>query len=1473
MAKVGSLEVDLIANIAQFTEQMKAAVAVSKESAQNISEAFTHVGEFLALAEGIKLATEGFEKLVDVTEEAESAQAKVRQVLISTGSSAGVTADDVNELADKMRILTGINQEAIVNVEAVLLRFNKMTKEALPGAVEATLNLAKAMGGDLDGAARQVGLILDNPTKAMTRMQREGIAVTQSQIDMVKAMQKSGDQAGATAEAFEVLNRSTGGVAAAARDTLGGALGALNSDFEELTKSVGLPGGFRDTIELADQAIEDLTKKVKEMNDPTTKAGQEYKKFTSDTSKGFDDLVNSTENWTNITIYDLQKIYQWQDSVNKGWSELGEGMKEGMEATIPGLKQLNDGIGGFGKGALDALGKFTNFNQEAENEVKRGLVPNYLADWFKPFNQALDDTEKRAKEKVASIHQTAASAKGIAPAQDGDAGDPKAEKALEKQEATLARILDNFKEGTKELQLQADGHKDLEAEMKAEDEISKLGLVSLKDKSTVLKEIQKLQADRAAAEKEIADQKENKSLDEILQSYKDLVSKAEQKNNADQTSVELAEAEAKIKKALVDTDAQALKTAQEIRDEATKLAAVNAANAAKAKDTESQKKAQEEVNDMKKKTQELQNQVDGQTQMNSLLADEQKIKDDPYMTSDEKQKYVDALTDEYNKQLQLNDALKDQAEQVSNIVNNHDSDKKKMDELTYAEQQGTITGQQWADAMNKVHDSAQKAGDTGQQLAGILGGGLEKAIQGGESLSKVLEDVGKQILQLAAKKLLLDPLEKGLGSLFDKITGTGQGQGGPKNLPQGGSYSPYQGYGYNQPGGGLAGGASNTPGYGVPGGAPVETDPNAYDLGPNFPDVTGGQMPQSQQAASSGGVLSALGTGVTDILKLFGWKGFAAGGDFNAGDTFVAGEEGPELITARSNGTVLNAGQTSSVFQGSQLNGFGQYTPGLVASQTLPQYLEQEVNRIMLAGNGKKIASLAQALPPDSPYKAELDQESQWGYNPQRSDGQAYNADGAAEWVLNPGGEYNQVAQAAQLAGVTMPSDLVTALKSIDASYAAATGNGSFNYGSSGGGDGGTNFGDGTGGGDAGGGGYSVGGQGGNMDAPGQGFGELFGEGPGGSAFPDYRGGTGGGGVWQAPPADPTSSPSDPFGGGGTGDPDYDAAVQKLNKMLADLKNPAQAQDHSSGWMPDGDWGDDNSPTASSGPYTGPLNTEPLNQEPGGGAPPTVINGTNYYPNPTGGPSVDPSSLTPEQLGMGNPLQGSASQDDQSSNAASPTHLYAAAGGVWDGSGQQLAEFNVKGDHTSDVPALGQGIGKYSVNPVYGVPVGEPVSSPSLSTSLNNDIFSQDNMGTGDKSAQDPRYAKFSQQSQIDNSGITDGIIQSLLGAPKKGQGGPVKAGEIYNTSELGVGEFFKPNSDGHIIPADKAAGLGQETHVHVNVSHPGVSPSDVAITKHGNDTYVDIRKLVQSEIVNNGGAGKAIQQTFGLNRQASKRS
>ena len=239
----------------------------TKKGIDKAENSFRKLGKTIAplVAAGFGIAA--VKAVTDAYIRQENAIAQLDARLRSTGNTVGFTSKQLQNFASQLQGVTKFGDEAIIEMQSLLLTFTKIGGETFPQATEAILNVSTAMGQDLQTAAIQVGKALNDPVAGIGALSRSGIQFTDVQKDMIKEMVALGDTAGAQTIILKELETQFGGAARAAKDTLGGALQSAENDIGDLAESIG--GILAPTIaELADVASF-AARALREMIDPT----------------------------------------------------------------------------------------------------------------------------------------------------------------------------------------------------------------------------------------------------------------------------------------------------------------------------------------------------------------------------------------------------------------------------------------------------------------------------------------------------------------------------------------------------------------------------------------------------------------------------------------------------------------------------------------------------------------------------------------------------------------------------------------------------------------------------------------------------------------------------------------------------------------------------------------------------------------------------------------------------------------------------------------------------------------------------------------------------------------------------------------------------------------------------------------------------------------------------------------------------
>jgi hypothetical protein len=156
--------------------------------------------------------------------EANKLMATTEQLIKTTGGAAGMSAEQVADLASSLSAAAGkslFGDDQIQGAENVLIKFKEL-KGIVPDVTRLSVDMAQALGGEPAAAAEGLARAFAKPEEAAGRLAKMGVILTDQQQDQIKAMVAAGDTAGAQAVLMEQLNGVYGGQAEAAAKADGG---------------------------------------------------------------------------------------------------------------------------------------------------------------------------------------------------------------------------------------------------------------------------------------------------------------------------------------------------------------------------------------------------------------------------------------------------------------------------------------------------------------------------------------------------------------------------------------------------------------------------------------------------------------------------------------------------------------------------------------------------------------------------------------------------------------------------------------------------------------------------------------------------------------------------------------------------------------------------------------------------------------------------------------------------------------------------------------------------------------------------------------------------------------------------------------------------------------------------------------------------------------------------------------------------
>jgi hypothetical protein len=194
----------------------------------------THLAKIAVGYAGVNALVTAIGAIARATIESEAAAAKLDAKLRALGDSASATRGQILDMAQHLQGLSTFDDEAITEAATALLNFTRIDTSQFGRALKDSLDLAAASGDDLSSVVEKVGKALNDPVGSMKSLKAAGIALDETQKALIKSLTEAGRNAEAQQVILAELERRYAGAAAAARNTLGGALQGLKNDFENV---------------------------------------------------------------------------------------------------------------------------------------------------------------------------------------------------------------------------------------------------------------------------------------------------------------------------------------------------------------------------------------------------------------------------------------------------------------------------------------------------------------------------------------------------------------------------------------------------------------------------------------------------------------------------------------------------------------------------------------------------------------------------------------------------------------------------------------------------------------------------------------------------------------------------------------------------------------------------------------------------------------------------------------------------------------------------------------------------------------------------------------------------------------------------------------------------------------------------------------------------------------------------------------
>lgn len=373
-------------------------------------------------------------QLIDSYSMQEQAQTRLATTLQATNNAIGMSASELYELASSFQDVSTYGDKAIMEVEKLFVASGRISKQALPKAIEATLDMASAMGEDLNSAAKRLAKTLADPKSNLDALKDANIQLTEAQKNEIKRLQEANNLYGAQSLILQSVANQYGGVAKAIADTDSGKLTQIENVWGDIKEGLGetLLDSISPALETLYDKLKSISDWIKEMN--KEREIKETGKKINQGDWGGKKVSDLSEEEIRATL-DYNPYYGWLVQ----YRALQNSWPEGGEPDFEGTRKRGIEFGAFTErdiATVEELEKRLKELTDARAKVNRDIGR---------ISDSANSYEALAYEKSLLMGSLDSGTQGSVTIADRNAAEDKtAEEALRAQEETTRSAVEEY---------------------------------------------------------------------------------------------------------------------------------------------------------------------------------------------------------------------------------------------------------------------------------------------------------------------------------------------------------------------------------------------------------------------------------------------------------------------------------------------------------------------------------------------------------------------------------------------------------------------------------------------------------------------------------------------------------------------------------------------------------------------------------------------------------------------------------------------------------------------------------------------------------------------------------------------------------------------------------------------------------------------------------------------------------------------
>ena len=202
----------------------------------------------------------------------ERVSSRLGVVWSNVGAATGMAASELEAYADAIEQTTYFEAEAVKEAALLLAATESLTEDGFKKALDASIDLAEAMGTDVSSAASTLAKALQDPEAGLSRLKSIGVSFTDAEKDMIKGLQEEGKTWEAQQKILDKVEQKYQGIAQAVASTPTNTLKQISNTLGDIKEDLG-----QGLVYALEPAFNWILARLKEIHEHTRQFGDSVK--------------------------------------------------------------------------------------------------------------------------------------------------------------------------------------------------------------------------------------------------------------------------------------------------------------------------------------------------------------------------------------------------------------------------------------------------------------------------------------------------------------------------------------------------------------------------------------------------------------------------------------------------------------------------------------------------------------------------------------------------------------------------------------------------------------------------------------------------------------------------------------------------------------------------------------------------------------------------------------------------------------------------------------------------------------------------------------------------------------------------------------------------------------------------------------------------------------------------------------------